>query len=374
MGPSTRIVAVDVAPLDVPLEDPFVIATGAARRAEVAFVRVRLAGGAEGFGEIAPLQPITGETREASVAAARHLGETLTGEDAAAWRAVGERLAELAPAAPAARAALECAVVDALAVAHGMPLDVLFGGAALETDLETDVTLPLLDDARVDTLAARWWQRGFRRFKLKAGGGGPEVDLHRLRRLAERFPGVDFVVDANGGWDEAGALAFVRELGELAGRVAAIEQPVPREDVEALARVRAASAAPVLADEAAATLPAVRALVAAGAADGVNVKIVRSGLGEALDIARFARGAGLRLMVGGMIETRLGMGFTLALARGVGGVSIVDLDTPLLMRDDPVAGGFAYRGARLVPPRAPGVGARPRPWADPCTPTGGALA
>ena len=51
-------------------------------------------------------------------------------------------------------------------------------------------------------------------------------------------------------------------------------------------------------------------------------------------------------MIGGMVETRLAMGFAAHFAAGLGGFRYVDLDTPLLLADDPVAGGYRADGPR----------------------------
>jgi L-alanine-DL-glutamate epimerase-like enolase superfamily enzyme len=51
-------------------------------------------------------------------------------------------------------------------------------------------------------------------------------------------------------------------------------------------------------------------------------------------------------MIGGMVETRVGMGFAAHFAAGLGGFKWVDLDTPLLLADDPVEGGYRAEGAR----------------------------
>jgi L-alanine-DL-glutamate epimerase-like enolase superfamily enzyme len=91
----------------------------------------------------------------------------------------------------------------------------------------------------------------------------------------------------------------------------------------------------------------------------INLKIMKSGLGETLATAEMATKSGVGLMVGGMVETRLAMSFSLALALGVGGVTHFDLDTPLLMSRDPVRGGYAYDGPRMMMWNEPGIGAVP---------------
>ena len=84
-----------------------------------------------------------------------------------------------------------------------------------------------------------------------------------------------------------------------------------------------------------------------GAADVINVKIMKSGLFDAVRMVDAARQAGLGLMIGGMVETRLSMSVSACLAGGRGGFSFFDLDTPLFMKNDPFSGGFEQVGPRL---------------------------
>jgi hypothetical protein len=65
-------------------------------------------------------------------------------------------------------------------------------------------------------------------------------------------------------------------------------------------------------------------------------------------------------MIGGMMESRLAMSFSWSLALATGWIDYFDLDTPLLMADDPLEGGYGYRGPMLTLWTEPGVGIRPR--------------
>ena len=89
--------------------------------------------------------------------------------------------------------------------------------------------------------------------------------------------------------------------------------------------------------------------------------MTKTGVIEAHEIALFALGSGLKLMVGGMVETRMAMGCSFSLVLGVKGFEVLDLDTPLLLDNDPVIGGYQYRGPRLVPWHRPGLDLLVRP-------------
>jgi L-alanine-DL-glutamate epimerase-like enolase superfamily enzyme len=360
--PHDTIASVDAWSADVPLTDPFVISRGRINVAECGFVRIRLHGGAVGYGEIAPFHALTGETRDASLEEARRLGASFVGRRASDWRLLAAEMETSTPKAPAARAGLECAAVDALARSRGIPLFAVWaqeGGVPDVRVRETDITLPMLDDARVDALAEGWYARGFRVFKLKVGEG-VDADIARVERLARRYADVGFILDANQGYARAQADGFVKALGVWRERVRLIEQPLVRDDIEGMAELRARSPIPIAADEAVFTLADARRVVEARAADVVNLKIMKSGLAQTVEIARLVRAAGLGLMIGGMMETRLAMGVSFSLVLGWGGIDYLDLDTPLLMAEDPWVGGYSYDGPRLLPWRDPGLGMHPR--------------
>jgi len=357
MPAETRIVAFDVQPLDVGLEDEFVISRGRIDQVENAWVSVTLNDGSTGFGEIAPFEALTGETRGRSMAVASSLCESLVGQNAAAAPRLAIGMAQREPSEPAARTGVECAVVDALSRSRGMALHDMWGGADVR-EVETDITLPILEEDRVDALAQRWFDRGFSVFKLKVGAD-LDADAARVHRLATAFPGAGFVLDANQGFSADDAVRFIDALGGLHSRVRLYEQPVDRADLDGMCHVRAHTSVPVVADESVFNLEDARRVIERGAADVINLKIMKAGLHETLRIAELARASGTGLMVGGMVETRLAMGFSLALALGCGGVTHFDLDTPLLMSTDPIAGGYTYDGPRLVPSTSPGTGAVP---------------
>jgi L-alanine-DL-glutamate epimerase-like enolase superfamily enzyme len=140
------------------------------------------------------------------------------------------------------------------------------------------------------------------------------------------------------------ALALLDALGDLREQVVLFEQPTAADDLAGLAAVRHAGVR-VAADESVRSLSDLGRLARAGAADIVNLKITKSGLVGALDLALAARSHGLGLMIGGMVETRLAMTASACLAGGLGGFSHIDLDTPFFLADDPFQGGCDYRTA-----------------------------
>src|SRR6476661_7016593 len=111
---STTIVRLDAEPMDIPLHEPFVIATGRVEAARNVLVRVTLYDGTVGLGESAPFPPSGGETQETALAAIRGMATLIEGQDAAAWRTLAARLTASFEHQETARAGVEMAVFDAL--------------------------------------------------------------------------------------------------------------------------------------------------------------------------------------------------------------------------------------------------------------------
>jgi L-alanine-DL-glutamate epimerase-like enolase superfamily enzyme len=238
-----------------------------------------------------------------------------------------------------------------------LPLRAFFGGS--EARLDTDVTIPTgtRDEA---ARAAREWV-GFSRLKVKVGGGSVDDDVARVLAIHAAAPRASILLDGNAGLRADDAVALVDAVRARGVSPILFEQPVPADDLRGLADVARRAALPVAADESACTARDVMRLANERAAQVVNVKIMKSGIAEALAIVEVAKAAGLGLMIGGMVEAKLAMSTSACLAAGVGGFAFVDLDTPLFMAEERFDGGYAQDGETLdLTPIARGHGVVPR--------------
>ena len=335
------------------MTDPFVVATGSRTVAENVFLRVTLSNGAQGYGEAAPFPEVGGETRESCLIALQRLGTAILGRSAASYTDVGRVLSEQALTNPAARCGLETAVIDAYCHSLNIPMWQLWGGVDVRAR-ETDITIPITDLDKTVALARGWYVRGFRLFKMKVGKD-VESDIRRLEAVHRALPGISFIGDGNQGFSRQDCLTFAQGVKKFCGTMALFEQPVVRDDLDSMAAIRRETGIPVAADESVRSLADAHEVVARGAADYINIKIMKTGVAEAVEIASYTKAAGLKLMIGGMVETRIAMGCSFSLVLGLGGFDVLDLDTPLLLANDPVTGGYRYEGSCLQPWSGPGL-------------------
>jgi len=340
-----RIESFRVRPFDVPLLEPFGIATGAQEVARNVFVELTLGDGTRGLGEAAPFPAVNGETQEDVLAALLDLESLLLGQDVRRFRAIARDLREALDRTPAALVAIETALLDALCRSVGLPLWSLFGG--FEQRLSTDITIPTGDAAHAARSAEKAMTAGFRRIKVKVGGGDLDADVQRVRAIFAAAPSCELLLDANASLTAREALRLLDELGRAREAVVLFEQPTAALDWDGLSEVEREGRVRVAADESARSPSDVTRIIQTRACSVVNIKTAKLGLVGAWDVLATLRSAGFGVMIGGMVETELSMSTSACLAAGFGGVEFVDLDTPLFMGDRPLTGGFAQRGPEL---------------------------
>ena len=354
----TLITRLEVEPLNIQLLEPFTIATGSATSAANMLVRVTLADGSVGLGEAAPYPPSGGETQETALAAAEGMRPLVEGHDATAWRTLAARLTASFEHQETARAGIEVAVLDALTRSYGIPLYQFFGGA--ESTVETDISIPLASPGHMAALATTYAGRGARTLKLKVGTD-VEDDVDRVLAVAEAAPNCDLILDGNQGYSPREALDLLDALDSEDIQPILFEQPVHRHDFDGLRYVSHRARVPVAADESVHTAADALRIARMGAASVVNIKLMKSGIVETLDIAAVCRAAHIGLMVGAMMESRLGVAASAHLIAGLGGFEYVDLDTPMLLADDPFTGGYDQEAMTYSLERVKaGLGVTPR--------------
>jgi len=352
--------SIRVESLNAKLKAPFPIASDRSKKGAIknALIVADDYEGHVGLGEAAPFRGIAGDTHEALL---RDMALHSSSFSLVRW---GD-LVSMDEPLPAARAALEMAHLDMLSRVHGEGLYKFLNPEAEAQAFETDITIPLVGSQRAEALARDYLQRGFGRVKVKVGDDA-ELSEARVAAVHDIFKkgGVrfDILIDANEGFSAEQSTGLLDALARRDIPVKIFEQPVERGDLDGMALVRERAhelGALVFADESVFTVADAIKAIEAGATDGINLKLMKhGGFVEALRIAELAQKAGLRLMVGGMVETRLAMSAGLHLALAIGDVSWIDLDTPLLLEEELFEGGLRYDGPMVIPPEGPGIGVK----------------
>ncbi len=353
-----RIVELTFEPILIPLKSPFETAKRRQTVAENARVTVVLESGIRGYGEASPAHYVTGETPESVLATGPTAAAALRGLRADRVEHWASALHEALPGAYTARSAVEMAVLDALTRAWGVPLWVYFGGATDE--VRTDLTVPISSPEVAGQTAADAARAGFRSLKIKVGGPDREDDFARTLAVSRAAPGAGIRLDANQAYAPDEAVAFVRRCLDAGVPVEMMEQPVPATDLEALAACTRSCPVPVIADEAVVDAAAALRVASAGAAHGINIKVAKAGLIGARQIIAIAQAAGLKLMLGCMMESLPGIGASIHLACGTGAFQFLDLDSHMLIGLEATGRPFSQeRDLLRVDHQLPGLGWEP---------------
>jgi L-alanine-DL-glutamate epimerase-like enolase superfamily enzyme len=129
------------------------------------------------------------------------------------------------------------------------------------------------------------------------------------------------------------------------------------DDVEGLAWVRERVGLPVMADESCYGPFDLERIIRLDAADLVNIKLAKCGsLTVGRDMLRRAHDAGLRTIVGSMMESHIGVGAAAALVAAEPTTEVSDLDAAWWSLRSPVRGGISYSGNQIQLPGADGLG------------------
>ncbi|MBI5623006.1 MAG: dipeptide epimerase [Elusimicrobia bacterium] len=332
MPSSTLVSGISVRAFTARLKRPFVTSLGRKDSSCNVGMTITLRGGARGYGEASSSLALAHLTPEGLARTMTRLGRSCMGRDAAGWRGLVARAWKEHEASAPAVSAFEAALLDAALCAQGLTLRSWLGGA-LDRTL-TDVTLSAWDAKTTCAAAAEAARDGFRSLKIKVGPDHAE-NVSRVKAALDAMPLAKrgLVLDGNQGLTVAGSLALVEACEKAGATVELLEQPLSKHDRAGMRALTRRSPVPVAADEM--VLSPADAVRAAdqGLASAINIKLAKSGISRALEIAAVARAAGMGLMIGCMAESGEGLTPSVHLALGTGFFRWTDLDSDYLHHD-----------------------------------------
>jgi len=354
------IVSIRTTIVDVPTVRRHELSSLSVTAQSYVIVELRLANGVEGIGEAATLGgPRWSEESVESIKATidAYLVPTLIGTPADRFKAARIRMDQAAKRNNAAKAAIESALFDAVGKTLGVPAVQLLGGAVCES-IPVLWTLASGDPAQeIEEAEKKLSARLHDTFKVKIGARSPEADVMRLRRLADALAGrASLIVDANQAWDETTAMRWLPVLAELGVRL--VEQPLPAWNLAGMARLRARSTVPLMADECVFSAHEMLDVARAGAADVVSLKLVKhGGLLATRDVAAVAEAAGIGLYGGCLLESSIGAAAHLQVFAGLRELAWgCEHFGPQILVDDLVEKPLRFTDFRIHLPAGPGLG------------------
>jgi muconate cycloisomerase len=357
---NAQITSVEAILVDLPTIRAHQLAMATMQQQTLVVVRLRSSDGIEGIGEATTIGGLSyGEESPESIKLTidTYLAPAIVGHDATNINDAMLKLNKIARGNRFAKCAIETALLDAQGKRLGVPLSTLLGGAVRKT-LPVLWTLASGDTQRdIEEAEMLLAERRHNTFKLKIGRRSVRNDVAHVSKiktsLGER---AKVTVDVNQAWNEVDAALGIEAL-EAAG-VDLIEQPTPREQRGALARLAARFIVPIMADEAVTGPEDALELVRGACADVFALKIAKSGgIYAMMRTAAIADAAGVSLYGGTMLEGSIG---SIASAHGFSALPQLawgtELFGPLLLKDDIVTTRPLYRDFDLHMPEGPGLG------------------
>jgi L-alanine-DL-glutamate epimerase-like enolase superfamily enzyme len=286
-----------------------------------------------------------GESIDAVVEFLTVTAPPLVGDDPFALEAIEERLEDV-DGVMGAKSALDAALHDWIGKRLGVPLWRLLGLSPEAPATSFTIGIDTVEGTRERVRGAGV----YRALKVKVGGA---EDLERLEAVRAEAPDATLRVDANEGWTIESATELMPELIRLG--VEFVEQPFPAADLDSFVALgELHPRPPIIVDEGCHVLSDVAP--AAAYADGINVKLAKSGgVREAVRMIHAARALGLRVMLGCMVESELGVAPAAAIASLA---DWVDLDGHRLLAEQPFT-GLRFEDGRVLPGDGPGLGVAP---------------
>jgi L-alanine-DL-glutamate epimerase-like enolase superfamily enzyme len=333
--------------LEMPYTKPLVTATNHFTVARGLLVTVGTNEGVEGYG-YSDLFPRTGETPET----AEHVIESVL-----KFIVVGKELENLAriradidhvlTGHPRAKAALESAMYDALARSYHIPLYVMLGGK-YRGEIKVIKMVSVGDPEAMAQEAKELVAEGLA-LKLKVSGR-IDRDLPRVAAVRKAVgDGVFIKIDANEAYDAKTAIRLAKGLADLGVEV--FEQPVPRDQFDALWEVKKHSPIKIEADQSARSFADVQMMIRNRMVDSINTGIPKVGsIGEVRRIAELCEMNGIRCALSNTAGSMVGDAAAVHLAASTRGISpLCELGEFEVVTGDPFFGLTVDKGSISVP-------------------------
>jgi len=343
--------------LRIPLITPFKTALRSVENIDDIIVIIETDVGEIGYGSAPATPVITGDTHGSVIAAIETvIKPIILGCNVGNLNVITERIQTSMVNNYSAKAAVEIAVYDLWGKLHNAPLYKLLGGG--NGQLKTDITVSVDTIDKMVSDALRAIADGFNILKVKIGNDIHQ-DIKRVQAIHQAVgKKIQLRLDVNQGWNKKQTVYASKVLEHSGVKLELIEQPVKANDIAGMLYISERVLTPIMADESVFGPKQVIELINSGAADIINIKLMKSGgLSNAIKIADIAALYNVDCMIGCMLEGSISVAAAAHLAVAKASIiNKVDLDGPALGKYDPVIGGVNFDKAHINLSEAPGLG------------------
>ncbi len=351
-----KIKALGVGRIYIPLIKPFKTSIRTVESIGDVIVRIESDTGLVGFGEAPPTEAITGDTKNGIIRTIKdHIHRAIIGLDLQNLEAVLQAVDLSITGNTSSKAAVNIALYDLWGKMLGKPVYQLLGG--FRKELITDITISIDEPQTMARDSAEAVKAGYSTLKIKVGSDS-NYDIERIRAIREAVGfDVKLRIDANQAWHPQEAVHILSAMEKAGLDIELVEQPTPAHDLTGLRYVTENISIPVVADESVFSPHDALAIMERHAADMINIKLMKTGgLHKALQICALAELYGMECMMGCMLEGKVSVAAAVHLAAAKKIITKIDLDGPLLCKEDPTVGGPEFTASRILLNESPGFG------------------
>ena len=238
--------------------------------------------------------------------------------------------------------ALDLAAHDLYGKLLGKPLYEIWG-TTIKNYPTTNYTIGI---ASIDKMVAKMKETPWPIYKIKLG---TDDDVNIVKELRNHTDAI-FRIDANCAWTAKETIYNAPLLKDLG--VEFLEQPLKADDWKGMEEVMHHSVLPVIADESCIVETDVEKCGLHYS--GINIKLTKcGGLTPALRMIKKGKEMGLKIMVGCMTESTVGIS---AIAQLLPQLDYVDMDGALLLKEDIADGVIIKNDAKVIFPTLGGSG------------------
>jgi len=281
--------------------------------AESIIVRLEFENGISGYGESTPMTYITGEDCSSVVQAIQncfssillsHEIHTIDDVEGVLNKLESECLKKNILHYNSALGAIDIALLDALGKLQKVPVTNFLGSIVREKALYS-ISIPFLPLQKIKELFLQLPKSNVKYVKVLVG----ETESENIKRvsLVRSLCGnnVDIRVENNGKWTFQQAVSNLEKLDKF--NITAVEQPVAKDNIVGLQRLKKTIKIPIIVDESMCSLSDAKNLIEKDACDILNIKISKcGGLLRSRDIAHFAKSQNISCQMGAHVgETEI---------------------------------------------------------------------
>lgn len=337
-----KITKVEIIPTRIALNEPFIISVGALTHAKNTIVIIHTDQGIFGTGECCPYRSISAETQEGTVVVGKDIAKALIGKNPIHIQRHEETMSRVITGNASIKCAFDMALHDLSAKLHDLPLYAFLLGDNTKK-IQTDMTVSLMAKEKMSEKAVEYVEKGFPFLKIKLGSRPSVHDVERIEAIREKIGmEIPLRIDANQGWSYLDSYQTLKALEDL--NVEHCEEPMPTWNRIDQARLCKETSIPIMADESVFHHHDAFQVLASGAAEMINIKLGKAGgICNAMKIGAIAEAADVYCQVGSFSESRLGITALVHFAHAWENIIHFDLDSPLMLSEDPVIGGMQYQ-------------------------------